>query len=204
MTRIGATKNTNTAAQNATWKYRPMYGASLPIRMNSTRTCVRPKWPCACTHCRCRRDRNASDGRRQRKLDRGFGLNGRRSYLPERWCSLHSSMASPSRAALSSCPWSCSAAGCFAPYFGGSIHVWGSIITVFMASLALGYLLGGRWSLSNPSLFRFGVHLCGRCRPALSAGLFQRTPPWLGYSTASTTRATAPWLPRACCSCRRR
>ena len=43
-----------------------------------------------------------------------------------------------------------------APYFGGSIHVWGSIITVFMASLALGYLLGGRWSLRSPSLARFG------------------------------------------------
>ena len=48
-----------------------------------------------------------------------------------------------------------------APYFGGSIHVWGSIITVFMASLALGYLLGGRWSLSNPSLFRFGSIFVG-------------------------------------------
>jgi len=30
-----------------------------------------------------------------------------------------------------------------APWFGGSIYVWGSIITVFMASLSLGYLLGG-------------------------------------------------------------
>ncbi len=43
-----------------------------------------------------------------------------------------------------------------APYFGSSIHVWGSIITVFMASLAVGYLLGGRWSLVNPSPVRFG------------------------------------------------
>ena len=31
-----------------------------------------------------------------------------------------------------------------APYFGSSIYVWGSIITVFMLSLALGYLFGGR------------------------------------------------------------
>ncbi len=43
-----------------------------------------------------------------------------------------------------------------APYFGSSIHVWGSIITVFMASLALGYLAGGRWSLRSPSLAKFG------------------------------------------------
>lgn len=43
-----------------------------------------------------------------------------------------------------------------APYFGSSIYVWGSIITVFMMSLAIGYLLGGRWSLHNPNLVRHG------------------------------------------------
>ena len=48
-----------------------------------------------------------------------------------------------------------------APWFGSSIHVWGSIITVFMASLAAGYLLGGRWSLHNPSLARFGSIFLG-------------------------------------------
>ena len=42
-----------------------------------------------------------------------------------------------------------------APYFGSSIYVWGSIITVFMASLSLGYLLGGRLSVRTPSLARF-------------------------------------------------
>ena len=44
-----------------------------------------------------------------------------------------------------------------APYFGSSIYVWGSIITVFMLSLSLGYLFGGRWSLNNPSLKRFSI-----------------------------------------------
>ncbi len=44
-----------------------------------------------------------------------------------------------------------------APYFGSSIYVWGSIITVFMLSLALGYLFGGRMSLREPSLKRFGT-----------------------------------------------
>ena len=43
-----------------------------------------------------------------------------------------------------------------APYFGGSIYVWGSIISVFMLSLALGYLFGGKLSVRNPSLRRFG------------------------------------------------
>ena len=31
-----------------------------------------------------------------------------------------------------------------APNFGTSIYVWGSIITVFMLSLSVGYLVGGR------------------------------------------------------------
>ena len=44
-----------------------------------------------------------------------------------------------------------------APWFGGSIYVWGSIITVFMLSLSLGYLLGGRLSLRSPTLAKFGM-----------------------------------------------
>jgi hypothetical protein len=44
-----------------------------------------------------------------------------------------------------------------APYFGSSIYTWGSIITVFMLSLALGYLFGGRLSLHHPSLKKFGT-----------------------------------------------
>lgn len=43
-----------------------------------------------------------------------------------------------------------------APYFGSSIYVWGSIITVFMLSLSIGYLTGGRLSLVNPNLGRYG------------------------------------------------
>ena len=44
-----------------------------------------------------------------------------------------------------------------APYFGSSIFVWGSIITVFMLSLSLGYLFGGKLSLRNPSLKQHGM-----------------------------------------------
>ena len=46
-----------------------------------------------------------------------------------------------------------------APNFGNSIHVWGGVITVFMLALALGYLLGGRWSLHDPSLSRLALIL---------------------------------------------
>ena len=43
-----------------------------------------------------------------------------------------------------------------APYFGSSIYVWGSIITVFMVALSIGYLVGGRLSVDNPRLSRYG------------------------------------------------
>jgi len=39
-----------------------------------------------------------------------------------------------------------------APYFGNSIFVWGSLISVVLAALSLGYYWGGRLSTRNPSL----------------------------------------------------
>nr|WP_192954877.1 fused MFS/spermidine synthase [Gallaecimonas mangrovi] len=44
-----------------------------------------------------------------------------------------------------------------APYFGSSIYVWGSVITIFMVALSLGYLIGGRLSLRTPNLARYGL-----------------------------------------------
>lgn len=44
-----------------------------------------------------------------------------------------------------------------APYFGSSIYVWGSLITIFMVALSAGYLLGGRWSVYQPSLRKFSL-----------------------------------------------
>ena len=44
-----------------------------------------------------------------------------------------------------------------APYFGSSIYVWGSIISIFMLSLSGGYLAGGKLSLFNPSMSKFGI-----------------------------------------------
>lgn len=44
-----------------------------------------------------------------------------------------------------------------APFFGSSVHIWGSIITVFMLSLSFGYLIGGKLSTHNASLTRYGL-----------------------------------------------
>ena len=44
-----------------------------------------------------------------------------------------------------------------APFFGSSVHIWGSIITVFILSLALGYLMGGKLSTRSASLTRYGA-----------------------------------------------
>lgn len=44
-----------------------------------------------------------------------------------------------------------------APFFGSSVHIWGSIIAVFMLSLSLGYLLGGKLSTRSPSLTIYGL-----------------------------------------------
>jgi hypothetical protein len=54
-----------------------------------------------------------------------------------------------------------------APFFGSSIYVWGAIITVFMLALSLGYLIGGRWSLRQPSLTRLALILLAAAITAL-------------------------------------
>ncbi len=43
------------------------------------------------------------------------------------------------------------------PYFGSSVYVWGSIITVFMLSLSFGYLIGGRLSMRNPNPVTYAI-----------------------------------------------
>ncbi len=44
-----------------------------------------------------------------------------------------------------------------APYFGSSVYVWGSIITIFMLALSVGYLSGGKYSMYQPNLTKFGA-----------------------------------------------
>ena len=59
------------------------------------------------------------------------------------------------------------------PYFGSGIYVWGAIITLFMLSLSIGYLIGGSLSMARPSLRKAERDLAAcRCRgPSLRAGL---------------------------------
>ncbi|MFL6193416.1 MAG: spermidine synthase [Thermoanaerobaculia bacterium] len=43
-----------------------------------------------------------------------------------------------------------------APHYGNSVYVWGSIISVFLAALSLGYLWGGRLADRQPSMASLG------------------------------------------------
>src|SRR6266849_6700656 len=46
----------------------------------------------------------------------------------------------------------------YAPYFGYSVYVWGSMISVVMGALACGYALGGRLAgRTRPELFLYGA-----------------------------------------------
>lgn len=58
------------------------------------------------------------------------------------------------------------------PYFGGSLSVWGSIITIFMLALALGYLIGGTLSARSPSGKTYGMFFIGAALFSLPVILF--------------------------------
>lgn len=57
----------------------------------------------------------------------------------------------------------------FAPYYGNSVYVWGSIISVFLGALSLGYLWGGRLSDRQPAMPSLGrmVALAAACEAVL-------------------------------------
>jgi len=59
-----------------------------------------------------------------------------------------------------------------APYFGSSIYVWGSIITVFMVALSFGYLIGGYLSLQAPRLSKYGFFFLAAAISAIPTILF--------------------------------
>jgi len=61
-----------------------------------------------------------------------------------------------------------------APYFGSSVHIWGSIITVFMLSLSIGYLAGGKLSTQSASLARYGVIFIAAGLTVLPIALFSQ------------------------------
>lgn len=45
------------------------------------------------------------------------------------------------------------------PYFGSGIYVWGALITLFMLSLSIGYLIGGSLSTGKPTLQKLSAML---------------------------------------------
>jgi MFS family permease len=83
-----------------------------------------------------------------------------------------------------------------APYFGNSVYVWGSIISVFLGALSLGYLWGGRLADRHPSLAALArlLALAAACQEALllagsrSAAALAG---WTGASPAGTLLAAA-------------
>jgi len=46
------------------------------------------------------------------------------------------------------------------PYFGGTINIWGALISVFLCALSLGYVLGGQLSRHKAKLAVLAVFLC--------------------------------------------
>ena len=89
-----------------------------------------------------------------------------------------------------------------APYFGSSIYVWGSIISIFMLSLSGGYLAGGKLSMFNPSMEKFGAiflfaalllfPLIYTAETAMEAIFDQITDPRYGSLVASAILFTLP------------
>jgi spermidine synthase len=83
-----------------------------------------------------------------------------------------------------------------APYFGNSVYVWGSIISVFLGALSLGYVWGGRLADRHPSLAALArlLALAAACQEALllagsrSAAALAG---WTGASPAGTLLAAA-------------
>jgi hypothetical protein len=61
------------------------------------------------------------------------------------------------------------------PYFGSGIYVWGAIITLFMLSLSIGYLIGGSLSTSRPSLEKLSAILLLAVVAALPCVLVSET-----------------------------
>ncbi|HKI03700.1 MAG TPA: fused MFS/spermidine synthase [Thermoanaerobaculia bacterium] len=83
-----------------------------------------------------------------------------------------------------------------APHYGNSVYVWGSIISVFLAALSLGYLWGGRLADRQPSMAALGrmVALAAACQAVLllaGSRLAAALADFTGGSPAGTLLAAA-------------
>ena len=91
-----------------------------------------------------------------------------------------------------------------APTFGSSIYVWGAIITVFMLALSLGYLAGGRYSMTRPSVRRLGTILIVAALTVLPVLAVRRPAARCRVARRCRIRASDRCsAPRCCSSCRR-
>jgi spermidine synthase len=78
-----------------------------------------------------------------------------------------------------------------APAFGNSVYVWGSIISVFLAALAVGYRLGGRLADRAPSLAALGrLILFAALAQAVLLLAGRQLVAWLGELTAGSAGGT--------------
>ena len=90
------------------------------------------------------------------------------------------------------------------PYFGSGIYVWGAIITLFMLSLSIGYLIGGWLSSGNPSVQKLSAILllatlaalpCVLASQAILEFIFDRVPdPRYGALCASVALFFLPTI----------
>jgi spermidine synthase len=83
-----------------------------------------------------------------------------------------------------------------APHFGNSVYVWGSIISVFLGALSLGYLWGGRLADRQPHLAALArlLALAAVCQEALllaGSRLAAALGAWTGASPGGTLLAAA-------------
>lgn len=75
------------------------------------------------------------------------------------------------------------------PHFGSSVYVWGSVISVFLAAMSLGYWWGGRLADRHPSMVVLGTML-------LVAGIFMA---WIAFAgqpliaLVATKTGSSPW-----------
>lgn len=71
-----------------------------------------------------------------------------------------------------------------APQFGASVYVWGSIISVFLAAMSIGYVWGGRLADRQPHLAKLGQLLVGAAlAEAIVLGAGTRVVAWFGELT---------------------
>src|SRR2546426_10136381 len=77
-----------------------------------------------------------------------------------------------------------------APYFGSSVYVWGSLISIFLAALSAGYYFGGVSADPWPRAGFLGLALAAAGRPTLV--LPPPSPPLLGTFLAPAPGPRAP------------